>query len=144
MNTPDERLQRSLGSMPPIPPAADLWPRLELARQRRVNRFKARIGTAAILLLCVALLPLLGDIGRAPAPAPFATRAQAMTAPQAALDEDTLQQIRALDRALQTAYDEGASDDELEPLWRARQALLPRHASTSTRTPTARARAEET
>ncbi len=130
MNTPDERVKRRLVSMPPVPPAADLWPRLELARQRRVNRFKTTIGTAAIALLCVALVPLLGDLSHQPAPAPLATGSQA-TAPKAALDEDTLEQIRALDRALQTAYDEGASDDEIEPLWRARHALLPRQASTS-------------
>lgn len=130
MSTPEERIKRRLVSMPPMPPAADLWPRLEQARRRRVNRFKNTVGSAAILLLCLALLPLVGSIDRQPAPAPLATNSQT-TAPQAVLDDDALEKIRALDRALQTAYDEGASDDEVEPLWKARQALLPRHASTS-------------
>lgn len=131
MNTPDQRIKRRLVSMPPVPPAPQLWPRLQQARQRRVDRFKNTVGAAAVLLLCVALVPLLGDSGRPPAPAPLANSSGAPTAPQATLDQDTLEQIRALDRALQTAYDEGASDDEVEPLWKARQALLPRHASAS-------------
>ncbi len=134
MNPLDEPLERRLASMPSIPPPPDLWPRLALARQQRVNRFKTTIGTTAILLLCVALLPIAGDIGGRSAPAQLSIRPATSDTPGAALDADTLEQIRALDRALQTAYDEGATDDEIEPLWTARQSLLPRHAATSSST----------
>ncbi len=133
MNTPDARLKRRLGSMTPVPPAADLWPRLELAHRRRDRRLKLSVGSAAALLLCVALVPLLGDMVDRPGRAPLAAAApEPAVAPLQVLDQDTVERIRALDRALQAAYDEGASDDELEPIWKARRALLPRQASIST------------
>lgn len=133
MNTPDARLKRRLGSMPPVPPAMELWPRLELAHRRRVRRLQLSVGSAAALLLCVALVPLLVDTVDRPARASLAAGApEAAGAPLQVLDQDTVEQIRALDRALQAAYDEGASDDELEPIWKARRALLPRQASIST------------
>lgn len=133
MNTPEERLKRRLVSLPPVPPAPHLWPRLEQARRHRVGRLKLLAGSAATLLLCVTLLPLLGDMVDRPARASFSARApEPAVAPLPVLDQDTVEQIRALDRALQAAYDEGASDDELEPIWKARRALLPRQASIST------------
>ena len=43
---------------------------------------------------------------------------------QAPPDPPVAAQVRALDHALQVAYDRGASDSEVAPLWEARQALL--------------------
>lgn len=131
MNTPDQRLQRTLIALPPVPPSPDLWLRLADSRRRRASRLKACVGTAALLALCVALVPLVGDTGRPFAPSPTVASVPAPAEAGAVLDQDTLERIRALDRALQTAYDEGASDDEIAPLWKARQALLPRHAAAS-------------
>lgn len=132
MNTPEERLKRRLVSMPPVPPAPDLWPRLELARRHRVRRMKLSAASAAVLMLGVAMFPLLEDMVDRPAHTSLATGAPEATAsPLPVLDQETVEQIRALDRALQAAYDEGASDDELEPIWKARRALLPRQASLS-------------
>lgn len=131
MNTPDARLTRRLRAMPPVPPALDLWPRLELARQRRVRRLKLSVGSAGALLLGVLLVPLLGGMLDRTERVPLAAAPEPAVAPRQTLDQDTVEQIRALDRALQAAYDEGASDDELEPIWKARRALLPRQASIS-------------
>lgn len=137
MNTPEERLKRRMVSLPPVPPAPHLWPRLQQARQHRVGRLKLLAGSAAALLLGVALLPMLGDMANRPArPSLAASAPEAAAAPLPVLDQDTVEQIRALDRALQAAYDEGASDAEMEPIWKARRALLPRQASIPTPTTT--------
>lgn len=112
MNTPD-RFHELLQSLPE-PPEPGLWPRVLAARrrqrrQRRVVAGVASFGVAA--LLAVALWPGVQ--------APPAVDTPAIV--QATPDVD--EQLRALDRALQTAYDRGASDDELAPLWEVRQAL---------------------
>ena len=39
-------------------------------------------------------------------------------------DADRIRTVHAIDRALQAAYDRNAADDVIEPLWRARQALI--------------------
>ncbi|WP_028916123.1 hypothetical protein [Pseudoxanthomonas sp. J35] len=112
--TPPDRLHELLQSLPE-PPEPDLWPRVLAARrrqrrQRRVVAGAASFGLAALLV--VALWPRL----QPPQPA-----VDAPAIVQATPDVDA--QLRALDRALQVAYDRGASDDELAPLWEVRQAL---------------------
>lgn len=121
MNTPDQRLRRGLETMPQVPPPPSLWPRLEHARQRHVRRWKAGMASCAALLLCVALVPLLRDADRTDA-ALAVTPVQVLPAP--VIDPETLARVRVLDRALQAAYDQGASDDEVAPLWVARRTLL--------------------
>lgn len=112
MNTPD-RFHELLQSLPE-PPEPDLWPRVLAARRRQRHRRRVVAGAASFgvaALLAVALWPGV--------PAPPPVDAPAIVRATPGVDE----QLRALDRALQTAYDRGASDDELAPLWEVRQAL---------------------
>lgn len=113
MNTPD-RFHELLQSLPE-PPEPGLWPRVLAARRRQRRRRRRVVAGAASFgvaaLLAVALWPGVQ--------APPAVDTPAIV--QATPDVD--EQLRALDRALQTAYDRGASDDELAPLWEVRQAL---------------------
>ena len=100
----------SLGE-PPLPDR--LWQRVDGARRQRMRR---RAGVAMASVAAVALGFALMMPGVAP---------DADTGPQlAGIDEETIRTVQAIDRALQAAYDRNAGDDEIEPLWRARHALL--------------------
>lgn len=113
----------SLGE-PPLPDG--LWQRVDGARRQRMRR---RAGVAMASVAAVALGFALMMPGVAP---------DADTGPQlagrdageaeaqavAGIDEETIRTVYAIDRALQAAYDRNAGDDEIEPLWRARHALL--------------------
>jgi hypothetical protein len=140
MNTPDDRIRRQLKALPDMPPASGLWPRLAEARARRLRRVRMGAGGAAALALCL-MLPMLYRLQQAPAQVQAGAAAGPMAVPvedAAALDAATLVEIRAVDRALQAAYDEGASEAELAPLWKFREALLgarrdPSHSGTPER-----------
>ncbi len=108
-----QRLRRHLQALPdPVPPAT-LEARL-LAAQGRRSRL-LRTG-ATVVALCMVVLVAMPDPGRLPGPdAP---------ARQQAARETTRLKLQAIDRALQTAYARGASDDELAPLWEARTQLM--------------------
>ena len=117
MNSPEQRLRRRLEAMPQLPPPAGLMPRVLHARQRRLRTGRLAIGGLGVLALAIVLLP------RSPVPEDVPSAAAvAVAAPS--LDGEVLEQIRALDRALQAGYDQGASEDELAPLWDARRQLL--------------------
>lgn len=114
MNSPDP-LHRLLESMPEPPPPDTLWPRLREQRRRQVRRRRLAGGLASTALVAVLLV--------AGWPQPPAAPGTGGAAPAVArIDRD--EQVRALDHALQAAYDRGASDQEVAPLWDARAALL--------------------
>ena len=114
MHTP-ETLREVLRDLPEPALSAALWPRLLEQRRRQVRRRRALAGAAstAVAVMLVAILALPGQYP--PAATPTA---------QAPPDPPVAAQVRALDHALQVAYDRGASDSEVAPLWEARQALL--------------------
>jgi len=118
MNTSDG-LRHALEELhdPPAPEA--LWPRLR-ARRRRQLRSRRAITALASTGLAAALFVVLVRPGTVPAPA-IVTRAPSMHASSA---DDMDARVRAIDRALQAAYDRGASDTEIAPMWEARHALL--------------------
>lgn len=97
---------RALADLVPPPQLSERIARAHAARTRRLQ-----VGTtvAALAVACVCALPLL-------------QRASPQRVPPQA--DDALADIRALDRALQTAYARNASEDELAPLWDARKRLL--------------------
>ena len=119
-------LQRQLDALPPPPLPSTLWPRLAARRRRQVVARRAGMAMA-LGLLAVGPLTLLwqGREARLPATAATvaATPADAAPAPDAA--------VATIDHALQNAYARGASDDEVAPLWEARQRLTRRFAPSS-------------
>lgn len=114
----DDPLRTMLASLPEPPLPPDLWPAIERARQRRQTRLRVAAATLGSLALAALLAWPVNQPTFAPAP-PEASRSSttlvATPAPGPAL--------QAIDRALQTAYARGASDDEVAPLWRMRGQL---------------------
>ena len=101
-----------------------LWQRVEGARRRRM---RSRIGAVAASVAAVALafaLVLPGALDPGPEAPRLADGAAVPQRPAPADAADRVRTVQAIDRALQAAYDRNASDDELEPLWQARRALV--------------------
>lgn len=104
-----------LAGLPPVAPPARLWARIDHARAARVRRRQLG-GASALAVLAVAILaPML----RPPPPTPTPT-----PAPAAGHAPEAVHELRAIDRALQAAYDRGASPQEISSLWAMREALL--------------------
>ena len=122
MNRSDHDLATRLRALPELPPAPEALPRL--LRKRRALQ-QRRLTTAAALALVLAL-PLfwLRDTGDA---LPVAIDAAAPEAAPPAASADPIADLRAIDRALQAAYESRASDDEIAHLWATRQALAMNH-----------------
>lgn len=107
---PHESLDRNWHAGPDVPPPERVWLRLE----RTHARYRAmRRGAAALAIAAVAAGSLIAT-QYSPAPAPLALEDRA---PPSRAD------LRAIDRALQAAYERDASDAEIRQLWIARQAL---------------------
>ena len=115
-----KRYLESLGE-PALPDG--LWDRVEGARRQRMRRRLGGMAVAsvAVLALAFAVPGRLVDRQDDPLLAESAPEA-AEAAPGG--DADRIRTVHAIDRALQAAYDRNAADDEIEPLWRARQALM--------------------
>lgn len=123
----DPRLRGYLDALPaPAAPAA-LAPRILSLQRRHRRRRRLGLTTVALAVVAAALLPLLQ-------PTPSGTDAAALatggdtTAPVsvggAAAPHPAHREVRALDRALQAAYERGADDIELAGLWRERERAL--------------------
>lgn len=109
------------GLAEPALPAA-LWERVEAGRKLKMQRRKLGLGVVMLALLALfsapLLAPMLGGMGGV---APIAP--QVVHEPLRS-EQDVDAELRALDHALQAAYDRGASDAEVAPMWEARNALL--------------------
>lgn len=125
MENPENDAKGYLASLdePALPDG--LWQRVEGARRRRMrSRAGAVVASVAAVALAFALV-LPGALDPGAAEGPRLAGADAAPQPLAPVDEaDRVRTVQAIDRALQAAYDRNASDDELEPLWQARRALV--------------------
>lgn len=117
VSTIDHRVRRHLETLPePALPDA-LQQRLQQSLHRRRRRLRLAIAGGAAAVVAVAIFPLLPPWQEPPTPAPMTH------VPPVEPGNTRMSQLHALDRALQAAYDRGASDDEIAPLWEARRAL---------------------
>ena len=116
-----KRYLESLGE-PALPDG--LWDRVEGARRQRMRRRLGGVAVASVaaLALAFAVPGGLADQEELPQLAESAPEGAVQAAPGD--DTDRIRTVHAIDRALQAAYDRNAADDEIEPLWRARQALM--------------------
>lgn|SRR5699024_7278131 len=118
-----KRYLESLGE-PELP--AHLWQRVDGARRQRMRRrLEAVTAVAAFAVLAFVLVLPGGVPERADGPLLAEQAPDATVRPVAGDDADRIRAVHAIDRALQAAYDRNAGDDEIEPLWRARQAFAP-------------------
>lgn len=108
-----ERLQRA----PTLAPPEALWTRLHDGQRRAIRRRRFAVGASAsaLSLLLVATVPWLS-------PPPGAGTSAVLQASIGA--DDAREQIASLDRALQAAYEDDASDHEIAPMWAARAQLV--------------------
>lgn len=124
-----------LAALPEFDPPAHLWARIEAEHQRRRQRRRiAQWGTgiAAVVALAAVLLFVpqreLVPSGSS-ALAVLESRSQELEQMYAGLSQtastlDDEAELRAVERALQQAYDRGAAVDELMPLWQQRNEVL--------------------
>jgi hypothetical protein len=104
-------VRRYLQGLPSAHPPPALGTRL--LRRHRLRRQRPLWLAAAALLVAALMLPMLAG-----SPDPVGMRLAA--------DPDMLREIRALDRDLQSAYQERQPDAAVDALWQARRAVLAR------------------
>lgn len=121
MIEPTTRVRERLHALPEIPLPDALWRRVEAGRRQKLRRRKFGAGIATLTLVAMMATPLL---------VPLLTGADVMGSRRVAVhqpvhvEHDIQAELRAIDHALQVAYDRGASDAEIAPMWVARDALL--------------------
>lgn len=113
MIEPSTELRERLHALPEIALPDTLWQRVEVGRKRKIRRRKLGGGIAALMLAVAMMVPLLAPIGT-----------PLMQGEQGIVQHDVQAELRALDQALQAAYNRGASDAEIAPMWVARDALV--------------------
>lgn len=123
-----------LNGLPEFDPPAHLWDRIEAAQTQRRRRATVRWGggiaavvaIAAVLLVLPAQRP--GGQGGG-ALAQLEQRSHELEQTYAGLSQpaslfESEAELHAVERALQQAYDRGATADELMPLWQQRNDVL--------------------
>lgn len=148
----DPRLRQALQALPEVDLPDALWSRVDGARRHQLARRHVGLGAGALVLLAAGLMPLWHSlpapdvassqitaagkpattpsstspvtgtsVATAPGMAGPAPQSRPQTGPSLP-DLDT--RLRTLDRDLQAAYRDGASNAEIAQLWQARRALL--------------------
>jgi hypothetical protein len=114
MSNSDPRSTLPDPEAPALP--ATLWPKLAAAQRRRRRKL-----LESAQVFCAAAL-LAGAWWLVPRDQPPAPTTMAMSAGN--VDTRVVRErLGAVDGALLAAYEQGASDDEIEPLWRLRRSL---------------------
>lgn len=121
-----------LTKLPEFAPDPALWPRIVAAREARQRR--RLIGGASLAAVAAAVFAAVLLVPRAPQ-APALDAVAAGERESRVLESEWLRlapdarplpsaRLRAIDAALQAAYDRGAPGDELAPLWQRRNQAL--------------------
>ncbi len=125
MSDTEHRIREHLNALPEVPLPETLWQRVEGRRRSRLvrNRLAASVTTFALIggLSFKLLVPTVEHDG---VENDQEEAQQVATTSSVPGQVDAQADIRAIDHALQTAYDRGATDAEVAPIWAAREALL--------------------
>ena len=120
--TESSEVRENLRLLPEAELPDSLWSRVETKRKKQLVRRRVGLGIASLALVAAFSLPLLSPLlksGEDPLSAsPLAVHQPARSAEEIQAD------LLAVDRALQAAYDRGADDAEIAPMWVIRNALL--------------------
>lgn len=121
MIEPSIPLRQELHDLPEVPLPDALWLRVETGRRQKMRRRKLVTGIASLALVALMATPLLAPLFTGTGIAP----GEPLASHQPARDgQDVHAELRAIDRALQAAYDRGATDAEIAPMWVVRNTLL--------------------
>lgn len=121
------RVKGYLEGLADAPLPDGLWTRVAAARRRRMA---ARLGVAASCVAGVAAVDFALVQPGGPVPQGGLAPGFAVAEPNGALLPATVDEkeiylsVQAIDRALQVAYNRQATDEEVAPLWEARQDLM--------------------
>ncbi len=121
-----------LDDLPEFDAPPDLWPRIAaIYARRRQNRRRTVFGgaLAAGIALLAIVTPQLTTTPVDHTLTQLQQRSQALEHELAGLSAgaapiESEAELRAIETALQAAYDRGGATDEIAPLWRARNDLL--------------------
>lgn len=133
----DERFNRALAGvdlqqLPQFTPPASLWLRIETAWRRRLVTRRWQAGSivavaavAALVVLLPRALPIAqSDVAQGQRESQALEREWQQLARSGSGTTAASIRLRAIDGALQSAYDRGAQGNELAPLWRERNEAL--------------------
>lgn len=120
MIEPSPPMRQEMHELPDIPLPDALWQRVEAGRRQKMRRRKLGTGIATLALVAVMATPLFMPLFTGA----DAGRGEPLVAHQSTDRGDIQNDLRVLDQALQAAYDRGADDAEIAPMWVARNALL--------------------
>ena len=115
-------VRKNLERLPEAELPAALWSRVESGRKKQVVRRRVGLGIASLALVSTLFLPMIFPLVTSRddplSASPLAVHQPARSAEEIQAD------LLAVDRALQAAYDRGADDAEIAPMWVIRNALL--------------------
>lgn len=129
-----EKLVRAqLMRLPEYAPDSQLWARIERAdaqRKRVSQRRRLRMIAGALAASC-AIFFIVPNSRDRPNNSLFASQQESqalehswLSAPRDSVDRNASAQLRLIDHDLQAAYDRGADESELIPLWNLRSVVL--------------------
>ncbi|RYG13325.1 MAG: hypothetical protein EON92_05850 [Burkholderiales bacterium] len=113
------RVRDHLQALPEVELPNALWQRVSAGRRHKIQRRRLFVGAASLALAMIAVTGILAPLQEVGRP-----EAASIALPSAHLVDEKRAELRAIDQALQAAYDRGASDAEIAPMWAARHALL--------------------
>ena len=115
------RVRERFDALPEVPLPESLWQRVDVQRRKRILRRK--LGMSAATLALVGALPIFSFFQMFN-DANVDSRHEVAAVTPLSLERDIQADVQAIDYALQAAYDRGASDAEIAPMWVARDTLL--------------------
>ena len=125
MSDTEHRIREHLNALPEAPLPVALWQRVEGRRRARLVRNRLAASVTAFALVGVLSFKLLLPTVEHDGIEKGQEKAQQVATTSLVPGQvDAQADIRAIDHALQAAYDRGATDAEVAPIWAAREALL--------------------
>ena len=125
------RVRERFDALPDVPLPESLWQRVDAQRRQKVLRRKLGMSAATLALVGVLAIYLPSQMFNG---ADVDSSHEVAAAKPVSMPRDIQADVQAIDHALQAAYDRGASDAEIAPMWVARDALLASIRSGSTPT----------
>ena len=113
------RVRERFDALPDVPLPESLWQRVDARRRKKILRRKLGMSAATLALAGALAISLPGALFN-----PVDDGRQLAAVQPTLMQRDIQADVQAIDLALQVAYDRGASDAEIAPMWVMRDTLL--------------------